>query len=578
MLGPVALVIRFGRELPRNPGGLSSVRARPIALLLVLLVAAAGAAACGGEAEDLSTAPAPLITNAERSGVDEGAVSERDGIEGALGERVSGRGEVDAEVDPLGWERVELGEAPIDSQPAVVALEETTVVLSRGSDATLESWVSSDGATYEQSATGSPVGTSVMLSAAASGARGLLAVGVDYETFLPVVWGSDDGRAWERLETGGLDRAADITVLVGTSGGFVAGGAFRVGRDPGSGPFAPALWRSLDGDSWEPIELAAAREGYVSGIVTAGDRFVVAGASGRNAVVWSSDDAGATWSRSRPGPLRKSGPASFTSIASSPDGSTIVAVGGAADETRGDVPFVLVSRDRGESWQRAELDGALWEGMLGGGIVTATEQDFFFIGGRFFTTFSDPDRCYAQPETCETGTAVVLRSADGERWEELDLGALNTGDFFRPLRVARDHTGALLLVGAGEQLELHRWSGSDGPPSLPPPAPLPPPEIPLATYETELELGVTYRYPLYIHCGMRVLGSFNEQFWYLDETDGPNPETGSTAPVPEEWPTAGQSILGHITLTSEKTIDYSLPNGEIIATYTPSDEQPPGCA
>ena len=73
--------------------------------------------------------------------------------------------------------------------------------------------------------------------------------------------------------------------------------------------------------------------------------------------------------------------------------------------------------------------------------------------------------------------------------------------YFQLHSFARDHLGALLLLGAREQLELHRWTGLAPPPILPPPAPPPISDIPLAMHNAQLEPGVTYRYPLNTHCG-----------------------------------------------------------------------------
>ena len=76
---------------------------------------------------------------------------------------------------------------------------------------------------------------------------------------------------------------------------------------------------------------------------------------------------------------------------------------------------------------------------------------------------------------------------------------------------------------------------------------------------------------------MDLLGGFNDTWWYLaDATEG-TADTGSGRRAPDHWPTAGQSILGLITLTTADRIEYSIPGGEVIAVYEPSGKQPPGC-
>jgi hypothetical protein len=94
----------------------------------------------------------------------------------------------------------------------------------------------------------------------------------------------------------------------------------------------------------------------------------------------------------------------------------------------------------------------------------------------------------------------------------------------------------------------------------------------------DLEHGVTYRFPLYIHCGMEWLGQFNGTEWKLViDSERPNPDTGGGEGVPAHWPEAQQTIFGDITLIDEDTIEYSIGDGEVIATYFPTDLPRPGC-
>ena len=153
-----------------------------------------------------------------------------------------------------------------------------------------------------------------------------LAVGTDYEKLL-----ADrlDIERWARVATRrrqtGLERHGDMNSVVATERGFVATGAYRTGADLGSGArLYPALWRSVDGarlgrDRACPRNV----EGFALGVVAIGDRLLVAGGSGPSAVVWSSDDQGSSWSRTRPeAATRKAGPSHITSMAVAADGES----------------------------------------------------------------------------------------------------------------------------------------------------------------------------------------------------------------------------------------------------------------
>jgi hypothetical protein len=95
---------------------------------------------------------------------------------------------------------------------------------------------------------------------------------------------------------------------------------------------------------------------------------------------------------------------------------------------------------------------------------------------------------------------------------------------------------------------------------------------PLAHRGDQLAIGMTYRYPLYIHCGMGTLGEFNNRWWVLVEGSAEvNPEIGAGDQPPPHWPIAQQAIIGTITVIDNDTIAYSIPTGETIAHYQPVD-------
>jgi hypothetical protein len=108
------------------------------------------------------------------------------------------------------------------------------------------------------------------------------------------------------------------------------------------------------------------------------------------------------------------------------------------------------------------------------------------------------------------------------------------------------------------------------------PAALPTTEVDLLEEGEAPVIGRRYPVPLYVHCGMDWL--------YLGETPwqradgGPDVETGAGDPSPDDWPMAGQMIFGFATLVDEDTVEYSIGDDEVIATYAPPTEDPPGCA
>jgi hypothetical protein len=78
----------------------------------------------------------------------------------------------------------------------------------------------------------------------------------------------------------------------------------------------------------------------------------------------------------------------------------------------------------------------------------------------------------------------------------------------------------------------------------------------------EPEVGVEYAAPLYTHCGMDWL-YLGEEPW--ERTDD-GPEHGG-----------GGTVYGFATLTEDGTVEYSLDDGEVIATYGPPTREPEPC-
>jgi len=205
-------------------------------------------------------------------------------------------------------------------------------------------WISPDGTSWSR-VTGNKeaFGDSATISGIAAGGPGYVAVGtdghvVDATTWTPdaAIWTSADGLTWTRVEQGlgdGYEESIVYEVAL-TSSGFVAVGE---GGDEGfdaywEGDYQQGIprpvsnflvWTSQDGTSWDRIDFSPGEE-LPQGVVTIdgttitfgyggdlrntlidldGDRLATMGhlktgyAWGQRswAVVWASDDGGATW-------------------------------------------------------------------------------------------------------------------------------------------------------------------------------------------------------------------------------------------------------------------------------------------
>lgn len=87
------------------------------------------------------------------------------------------------------------------------------------------------------------------------------------------------------------------------------------------------------------------------------------------------------------------------------------------------------------------------------------------------------------------------------------------------------------------------------------------------------EPGDRYSVPLNIHCGMEWLYVGGEPWQRAD--DSPDTETGGGDDVPSHWAVAQQTIFGFVTLVADDLIEYSIGDGEVIATYAPATQTPP---
>lgn len=110
------------------------------------------------------------------------------------------------------------------------------------------------------------------------------------------LWTSTDGRSWQAVEASGMAafRPGDqIHDIARTASGFVA-----VGRATGDdGASGPAAWHSTDGRAWERVETTGLEVREIKAVVAKGDTVVAIGhpAEGEGSRVVRSADGGRTW-------------------------------------------------------------------------------------------------------------------------------------------------------------------------------------------------------------------------------------------------------------------------------------------
>lgn len=395
---------------------------------------------------------------------------------------------------------------------------------------------------------------------------GVLAVVNYHESPYPELWFSTDGSSWERLAVDGFDLPASTSAVAATDTAVFVTGALRTQENP----FTPVIWRSEDLATWTMTEVDIRGD-----IVAVGSELLATGEGSDGAVLWRSDDDGRSWD-SVPAP----------DFGGSEDGmyldmavgnGVIVAVGATWDSAGREGLVIVNSTDDGGSWVRQELDPGTADGLERSYRVQWAGGAFWIITSRWFDTWEDPDRCYVDLASCQAfSEPVVLRSEDGFEWAEVDLSALGPPEYYDLHAVAETADG-VVFVGSEQNLLVWNWPSNASPPLQSPPDALEEAELDLARYDEELEAGVTYRYPLYIHCGMGYLGGMNDRYWYLVDAPYGNVETGAGQQPDPSWPVADQTIFGFITLTDENTIEYTIGNGTVIGVYQPSDDEPPGC-
>lgn len=454
------------------------------------------------------------------------------------------------------WDAEVLGRPGEDTEALLAERDGVVVAVTAGP--TFGAWWA-DGDSGFEAADHDGGGAGRRLLDVSAGPAGFAAAGRT-DDLRPVLWVSGDGRAWREVV---LDEAADAHAVGVTDDRFVAAGALRTGPDPASAPFAPVVWHSVDGERWETVRLGDGGEGHVAGMARTGTELLAVGRDDGQPVLWRSDD-GVSWTKT----AAPRGAQWLRSVAAREE---VVVIGIDRDEPDGDISGELLrSPDGGRTWNEVDLPDALGS-SLEGYEVRADDHGFSIITSDRVDVWRDPDRCYSDIESCRRPASPrVFVSKDGTSWRELDVSTLSDGDYFGLGDVSHRTSGRPVLLGIEESLTAWSWTGNGEPPSPPRRTPPPPPEEPLASHGDTLEPGVTYRFPLYTHCGITHLGPFNGSSWTLvEQRSGWEPEDG---------PLAQQMLFGYVTLVDDDRIEYTLAPGEVVAVYRPSAEEPPGCA
>jgi hypothetical protein len=388
---------------------------------------------------------------------------------------------------------------------------------------------------------------------------------------------SDDGRTWSQVDATGLDGPADATGLITVDDGVIALGTLRTANDPAQGGFRPVAWHSADGQRWTAVALPTGEgtEGSVHAAVVTGDEVLAVGRVDDTGAMWSSTDKGASWTLVERDGIEAT--LSLSHIAA--QGEVLVASGMTPPHGDGDGEgshLLVFSTDGGRSWHEAAEPPPSNRRVAFASPVFAGGGHFFTLGHSFIDARSDPELCYADIELCRRDSVAALYvSDDGDRWSRVDTSRIGDADAGDVDAITATDDGRIIAfrrVDAG----LGAWTWPAATPLLTEDEPVDPTTDVVILPEGEMpEPGRRYGVPLYIHCGMDWLYVDGEAWQRSD--GGPDTETGAGDEIPDDWPVAQQTIFGFATLVSDDLIEYSLGDGEVIATYAPSAQSPPGC-
>jgi hypothetical protein len=493
--------------------------------------------------------------------------------------------DLSSEPDPTAaWaEQVLEGEPGADT-PTVLAVDQDQVIVITASDAGVISGFATDPAGRLRAGAATETGIDYLaLGGAARLGEDWLAVGsgglLDGEELLFDVhaFSSNDGIAWSPIDATGLDGPADVTGIAALDGGVVAVGALRTADDPASGGFQPVAWHSTDGEAWitVPLPTNGGSEGSVQAVATTGEEILAVGRVDDTGVMWSSTDSGTTWAI-----VERDGIPLTSLLADiAAQGDVLVASGLTPinDESEDESTQMLVrSTDGGHRWSEVAAPPRPNRGESFAFPLSVGGTQFFALGNSFIESWAEPELCYADIELCRQDSSVALyTSNDGDNWSRVDTSGIGKGDAGEVDDILATDDGRVIALQRLEQ-GTAAWTWPAGTPLPTESEPADPTSVvELLGENQQPELGRRYGVPLYIHCGMDWL-YVGAEAWHRTDT-GPDTETGAGDEIPDNWPVAQQAIFGFVTLVEDDLIEYSINDAEVIATYAPSTQQPPGC-
>jgi hypothetical protein len=390
----------------------------------------------------------------------------------------------------------------------------------------------------------------------------------------PVVLRSTDGATWSVVSTTGLDgvRGGLLLTAVGDRvlAFSVSGGAAR----------GPAVWSSDDGARWSPSTAPAGPSGERAEVLAADvvdDRVVAVGRADDTGAMWVSTDQGGSWEVVGHG--AQEAVSSWESVAAS--GDVVVAAGLApADREDGDLGQEVFVRsvDGGRTWTAVAAAPPSSIGERSRPEVVAGGGRFLTRRSEFVEAWRRPEICYADIARCRQDSQVQLWASDGgDRWSLVDTSDVDAGPYADVAAAAVTGGGRVVVVqDTGANPTIWTWPAETALPSAAPSEPSPTSDVVLLGEDERPQPGRRYGVPLYVHCGMDWLYIAGEPWRRTD--DGINVETGAGDQAPAGWPIAQQAIFGFVTLVDDDLIEYSIGDGQVIATYAPATEEPPGCA
>lgn len=287
----------------------------------------------------------------------------------------------------------------------------------------------------------------------------------------------------------------------------------------GSHEGRPLLWRSEDGSEWASHAIGADTEGGISGLAVVGERIYAVG-NNPGMTVWASFD-GITWEQI-------AGPDVFGVMA--PANNTL------------DDEFAHEALHAGSFLSLTEHRGALLA------LIQVERR-----GGH--------EWCYVDASTCNVPSIEIVTSTDGVEWQALPM----PDDPSLVWGASLASMDGIAVIAEASDGQLQVWAAENPGPASTIEAPEPPElGFELVVYGGNLELGVTYGFPFWTHCGIDRLGELNGEVWGIteDHTANLSPDTNAF------W---GEMLYGTVTLVAPDRIEYSV--GEtLIAAYAPLED------